>query len=333
MNDHKSNRLAFLAGAGWGGAEVSPLAGDASTRAYFRVALDGNTAILMDAPGGQERIIDAFLSISAFLRTEGFSAPEIFAVDQTRGFVLMEDLGDVLFAGVLVQDSAEELPLYEAAVDVLIALEKSTPPDGMNLFTPQEMVEQASLVFETYCAFAGRGCEAGKKAEVLRQLETVLTGYSGGRSTLLLRDYHAENLIWLPQRKGHARVGLLDFQDAMIGPPGYDLISLLLDARRDVSTDVADAMVTRFAEGTGRNIDTLRAGLAAIGVQRNLRILGVFARLALQSGKPSYVDLIPRVWGHVQSCLRHPALSDLASALDGLLPEPDAAVLDRLRRP
>ena len=149
--------------------------------------------------------------------------------------------------------------------------------------------------------------------------------------TLALRDYHAENLIWRPELVGLARVGLLDFQDAFVAPLGYDLASLLRDARRDVPDDICAAMVAHFMAETGAGAD-FPAQLACLGAQRNLRILGVFARLAVEMGKTRYIPMIPRVWAQLQKDLAHPALSDLRAAVSDILPAPDAALLARLQR-
>ncbi len=152
--------------------------------------------------------------------------------------------------------------------------------------------------------------------------------HADGPRVMILRDYHAENLLWLPERDGIRRVGLLDFQLAQMGQPGYDLVSLLQDARRDVTAETEAAMIRRFADAIGAT--GFDAAYAALGAQRALRILGIFARLCLRGGKPGYVALIPRVWGQLQRNLAHPALAPLATICDGLLPEPTPEVLDRI---
>ena len=161
-------------------------------------------------------------------------------------------------------------------------------------------------------------------------LATVLARHADGPRVLILRDYHAENLLWLPARQGIARAGLLDFQLGQMGQPGYDLVSLLQDARRDVAPATVAAMTARFAAATGAQ--GFDASLAVLGAQRALRILGVFARLALVAGKPAYLPLMPRVWGQVQANLCHPALRDVATLCARLLPPPTAPVLERIAR-
>jgi aminoglycoside/choline kinase family phosphotransferase len=159
----------------------------------------------------------------------------------------------------------------------------------------------------------------------------ALQAHADGPRVLILRDYHAENLLWLPDRIGVARVGLLDFQLAQMGQPGYDLVSLCQDARRDAGLGVAAAAVRHYLDLTGQGAATLDAGLAVLGAQRALRILGIFARLCLLGGKPGYVALIPRVWGQLQQNLSHPALAGLAPICHRLLPEPTPERLERIR--
>ncbi len=161
-------------------------------------------------------------------------------------------------------------------------------------------------------------------------LETCLIQAAPGGGAVSLRDCHAENLMWLPDREGIARVGLLDFQDAVAVHPAYDLVSLLQDARRDVSGEVADAMIDRYARVGEWNPDDLGAAVAGLGLQRNLRILGIFARLAIQDGKARYLSMMPRVWGHIERNLDHPAMSAVARRIHDAFPAPTPDVLERL---
>lgn len=326
MDDRFEMARAFLAATEWAGGAVRPLAGDASSRRYFRVSLGDRNAVLMDAPPVDGQAVGPFIEIAGVLRGMGLSAPRVLAQDRARGFLLLEDLGDAVFAQVIAQDPTEEMALYEAAVDVLIYLDRQAAPGFVPRFSPRVMAAQVAPFFEWYLA------DQALMGAFQAGLETVLySAWSG--SSLMLRDFHAENLIWLPERPGLARVGLLDFQDAMGGPSGYDLVSLLQDARRDVSPDVTTTMITRFAQGTGRDAEQFAALYAAIGVQRNLRILGVFARLSLLHGKPRYLEFIPRVWKHAQTCLKHAALNDLAELVRQSEAEPTNALMQRLREP
>lgn len=335
MTDRSALAQDFLSRAGWGEARHAALAGDASHRRYERLTCPdtGRTAIFMDAPAERGEDVRPFVRIARFLRENGLSAPEIFAEDAEGGFLLLEDLGDDLYARVVQRDPRLEPVLYETAADVLVALHAADPPD-LPPYDPPLMTELAALAFDKYRdGIAGTPDPAAREAFAAAfrpLLEEVMQGVV---PVVILRDYHAENLLWLPQRAGIARVGLLDFQDAMLGHPVYDLVSLLQDARRDVPVAIERAMIARYADRTGSDRTRVETACAILGAQRNLRILGVFARLSLESGKSHYVDLIPRVWGLLQRDLVHPALAPVKDMLGRGLPEPTPDNLRRLKRP
>jgi aminoglycoside/choline kinase family phosphotransferase len=321
----------FLTKAGWADAARAPLAGDASNRRYERLRRPAHSpAVLMDAPPAKGEDVRPFIHIAEHLSSLGLSAPRIMARDEAHGFLLLEDLGDALFARVIPEHPQLELPLYETATDVLLKLHSAALPDGLAPYAPPLMTELAALAFDWYLGQT-TGANPQARATFTAAFEPLLTNRAGECSVLVQRDYHAENLLWLPDRAGAARVGLLDFQDAMIGHPAYDLVSLLQDARRDVPPAIETAMVTRYLDQSGRDRDTFTTAYAVIGAQRNLRILGVFARLCLRDGKPHYVDLIPRVWDLLQRDLDHPALIPIAAILRKALPAPSATFLRELK--
>lgn len=312
---------ALLDAAGWGTADRVPLAGDASARSYRRLTRGRDTAVLMDSPPRTGDDPADFVTVAGHLADLGLSAPKVLVQDLAQGFLLLEDLGDDLYARLLSAGRADETALYAAATDVLIHLQAAPVPAGLPDLSEQEWAEATDLAFHWY-----RRCtigDAGDPAPATRAMTDLLTIHSGPR-VMILRDYHAENLIWMPQRDGLARVGLLDFQLAQTGQRGYDLVSLLQDARRDVPLALEDAMIRRFDPSKA-----FRTQYAVLGAQRNLRILGIFARLAVM-GKPAYLPLIPRVWGYLQHNLSHPALAPLAQVLD--LPPPTPDMLDRIAR-
>ena len=318
---------AFLQAAGWSDAQRLPLAGDASARRYERLER-GETAILMDAPSGLAEPVADFARIDRHLAALGLSAPRILAEDSRHGFMLLEDLGPGLYPAVLAVDPAAEPVLYRTAVDVLIHLQAHpAPPDLPNL-TAADWAEAAALAIDWYRRAALGNVDG--RADFTATLGATLAAWADGPRVLILRDYHAENLLWLPARTGLARAGLLDFQAAQMGQSGYDLVSLLQDARRDVPESVEAAMIAHFARSRGLDPAAFRTAYATLGAQRALRILGIFARLCLQGGKARYVRLIPRVWGQLQRNLAHPALSDLVALCDRLLPPPTPDVLTRL---
>ena len=319
----------LLAQVGWEAARRSLLAGDASTRRYERLALRGETRILMDQPPGPGDDVGAFVRIDRHLRAIGLNAPMIWAEDQAQGFLLLEDFGDDVFAKVMAEEEQSQTPLYRAAVDVLVHIEHSPPATGIPDLANADWAGAAGLVLDWYC----RGI-TGQMAEArafTAALQDVLDRHASGPKVMILRDYHSENLMWLPGREGLCKVGILDFQLAQMGQRGYDLVSLLQDARRDVPPEVERVMIRHYLDATGAPEAAFLATCAALGAQRALRILGIFARLCLVDGKPGYVDLIPRVWQHLQRNLAHPELATLRQICDGLLPEPRPETLDRIR--
>ena len=330
MPDRSAKADAFCTRAGWGGVPRGFLAGDASARRYERLRdAAGRTAVLMDAPPDAGEDVGAFLRVDAHLRGLGLSAPEVLAADEASGFVLLEDLGDDLFARLLARDPSVEPPLYEAATDVLVTLQSHPPADGLAVYDAAAMAAAISPTFDWY-RFAATG-ERADQSLICALMADLLARHAGGPPVMILRDYHAENLIWLPDRQAEARVGLLDFQQAMLSHRAFDLVSLLQDARRDVPRDVEERMIARFVAATGVGDGPFRAAYALIGAQRHLRILGVFARLSLHSGKPQYVDLIPRVWRDLWRDLSHPAALSLARKLRLLLPEPTPTLLQKIK--
>jgi N-acetylmuramate 1-kinase len=330
MSDRDALIAAFVAATDWAGARRRPLAGDASNRRYERLHLDGKTAVLMDAPRDKGEDIRPFVKIAEYLASIGLSAPGIIAADDQHGFLLLEDLGDDLFARVIPRDPALETHLYEAATDVLVHLHAAPPPIGLAAYDGPVMLDMAALAWRWYRAGAVAE-DAAAEAAFRAAFAPVLARHVAPTPVLIQRDYHAENLLWLPDRIGPARVGLLDFQDAMLGHPAYDLVSVLQDARRDVPPAIEDAMIARYVAATGQDDGAFRASYAVLGVQRNLRILGVFARLCMMGGKAHYIDLIPRVWALLRRDLAHPALATVAPHVIDSLPAPTTDILGKLK--
>jgi aminoglycoside/choline kinase family phosphotransferase len=353
-SNRASERAAFLKEAGWLGARVESLAGDASTRSYQRLFLHGRSAILMNAPTAKEsaacppaateseRIglgynamarlagpnLHAFLAVASALRAAGLSAPQIYAADPTRGFALLEDLGDDLFARAIPL-GANEQELYETAVDALLLLRRSRIfPENSAAYTMLAydrvaLVAEAALLVEWYWPFR-TGSPPGAALDEHADLWAEALQAVSAPETMVLRDYHAENLLWLPERIGPQRVGVIDFQDALIGSAAYDLVSLLEDARRDVPPDLAQTMIARYcanAAGEDFSEDDFRRDYALLAAQRNAKILGIFARLVRRDGKPRYAELLPRVENHFRRDLLRPELARLRKFYGARLPE------------
>ena len=314
---------AFLERSGWGDASSKPLAGDASHRRYERLSEARRKAVLMIAPPETGEDTRPFTRAARHLTGLGLSAPAIIADDPATGLLLIEDLGDDLFARIAERRPDLEAGIYRNAVDVLAHIHAQPLPEWAEPYDRDALVDRAGLAFDWY---AGHPAPAG----VVAELRLLFDDTPGLTDTLVLRDYHAENLLWLPGRAGLARTGLLDFQDAMAGHRAYDLVSLIEDARRDLAPDRGGSLVDRYLARTGLPEKGFRRAYALLGAQRNLRILGVFARLAIRDGKPGYLQLIPRVWAHLQTDLTHPALSRLRDLVLDELPEPVAAHIEHL---
>ena len=329
VSDHKRERQrrAFAARAGWSDADHAPLAGDASARRYERLTRADATAVLMDDPPPGHSL-GTFIRIAHLLRDMGHAAPEVFAADEDLGFALLEDFGDDSFAVLLAgpASAALERTLYEAATDVLADLRRRPAPPDLPLYDPAWMLRDAALFLETApCGVAAPAMAADFAAAWRAPLEEAA---AAGPAVLCLRDFHAGNLMWLPapgdggcDTSGRHRVGLLDFQDARLGPAAYDLVSLLQDARRDLGAGLEAAMVARYLRATAeRNDAAFRAAYAILGAQRAVRIIGVFRRLARRDGKPAYLAHLPRVWRHLDANLAHPALAPVRAWFDRWVP-------------
>lgn len=319
MSDRLALSTDFLRKAGWGEAARARLAGDASFRKYERLNRNGEPAVLMDAPPPQEDT-RPFLRIARHLAALGYSAPRVLAEDTEHGFLLLEDLGDDLFARLL-ERGADETMLYEATIDFLLDLHRHPAPSLIAPYNEERLIAEVELFLDWYLpALTGRETPTPQR-QAFRFLWNILAPEVAKEPrVLVLRDFHAENLLWLPDREGAAKLGLLDFQDAVAGHPAYDLVSLLEDARRDVSPDLAEAMLERYIAGSGADDQQFRRAYAILGAQRNIRILGVFTRLWKRDGKPQYQAFMPRMWRLVERDLAHPALADLRGWMDAIVP-------------
>lgn len=332
MSDRAALARSFLDTTPWAGGRTALLAGDASNRRYERVwhTRTGETAVLMDAPPERGEDVRPFVHIARHLRGIGLSAPKIIAQSPQDGFLLLEDLGDDLFTRVLARDPGPEMTFYSAATDVLIALHRAELPQ-LEPYSVDLMIEHADLMFEKYLAPIRGHDDPALRARFAARFGEILAQTAQSPPVLVQRDYHADNLLWLPDRQGIARVGLLDFQDALAGHPAFDLMSLLQDIRRDVPAGVEAAMIRRYIDQTGWDDHGFRTAYMVLGAQRSLRILGVFARLAVDFGKPQYLPIMPKVWDNLRLNLEHPALAPVADMLLEVLPAPTPDALARLK--
>ncbi len=350
---------AFLARAGLGAAERRPLPGDASTRRYVRLVRAGAAPLmLMDAPQAAESApagpdadaqarraagynalarlsagrVEAFAAVAAWLRGLGLSAPEVVAWDGAAGLAVLEDLGDELYARRIEAGEAAG-PLYTAAVDVLVRLHREAPPEALPvrggawpLLTYDALALQTGvdLFLDWWPRYAGLA-QFGEaaRADWKRLWAPVQAQGEAGATAFTHRDYHAENLLWLPDRTGLARVGLLDFQDAVRAHPAWDLLSLLQDARRDVEPDLEAAMLARYLAVAGASMDRdlFLADYAGLAALNNARIAGLFARLVVRDGKPRYRAFLPRMGRLLTRNLAHPELAGLKAWFERHVPE------------
>ena len=317
-------REAFLTDAGWAGAKSTPVAGDLSARRYTRLTASTGSAILMECAPEDDTSLRAFLKMTHWLRAQNLSAPEIYASSTTAGLALLEDFGDAKLTTLIARDASVQLPFYETLLDALVTVRDAPPPD---LETPSaRALCEATLLADDW--YPGANSEA--LSAFRAGLETVLKRILQTPATVSLRDFHADNIIWLPSRKGAQKAGLLDYQDAFLTHPAYDLMSLLTDARTDVSPTLQKHMIEAYAARTGDSVEALTEAVAILGAQRNLRILGIFARAARRDRKPHHLPSMPRVYGHLISCCAHPSLAPFSGNIADALPAPDAALLKGL---
>ncbi len=355
-SDRNAAINAFLAEAGWGGGERRSLGEDASTRRYERVYQGSDVAVLMDAPPAaegkpcgpdastQERIlagwngrtrlaacrVDAFVGVGEHLRSLGLSAPEVIAFDVEQGFALLEDLGDTIYK-TEIENGASERELYLAATAALAHVHNAPAREIVSAaewrwpileYDTLALTTGADLFPKWYPAY-----DKGVKFSGSLQLEfdgiiRALSDYLASLpQVLMLRDYHAENLLWLPERDGLKKVGILDYQDAVRGPAAWDLAMFIQDARRDVSPAVAREVFRGYLALTGNEEESFKRDFDIAGAINALRIIGVFARLVRRDNKPKYEAFLPREWGHLKSSLQNPALKDLKRVLEIAAPQ------------
>ena len=277
----------------------------------------------MDAPPDVDASTVAFVRMTGFLRKAGFSAPKVLSEDNRNGFVLLEDLGDELLSTLIAQNLDLRPEFSEKAVDFLVELHGVAPP-ALPAPTPADMTGWVLMVRDWY-----PGVETSGFSTLCASLETVLGDLDCLPRVTSLRDFHAGNLVWLPDRTGPSQIGLLDYQDAFLGPPAYDLVSLVTDVRLPMDAGLIDTMTNRYINATGTDPEIFAASVAANSFQRNLRILGIFARLAIRDGKPGYLTFLPNVWAQLEHALRHPWLKPLRAPFAAAIPLPNTVSFDQ----
>ncbi len=309
----------FLREAGFGAARIDPLPADASFRTYARLRGGPRPALLMDAPPPED--VRPFLAIGRHIAGLGLSAPEIIAADDTRGFLVIEDFGEATHASLL-DAGADPMPLYLEAAEALAALHAAPPPASLPPWGPARMSETASATFLDWWwpAAFGQDPDAEARTHFDAAIRGMLAPFAAAGG-FVHRDFFPANLMRLADRAGPRRTGLLDFQDAAIGHPAYDLVSLVEDARRDVPPAVRDAAIGRYLEVRGDVVrEDFAAAMAVCAAQRHLRVAALWVRLARRDGKPRYLIHGSRCWRLLAAALDHPATRPLREFLDARVP-------------
>lgn len=338
MPDRDWRRDQFLAHHGWKTEHRNLLADDASFRSYDRLIDGDRRAVLMNAPPPEEDT-RPFVQIAGHLKKCGLRAPDIYAADTDQGFLLLEDFGDRTYTQVLKSDPDQERALYELAVDVLIHLHRQPPsllaPETVDTYSTDHYLREVRLFTDWYLP---RVLDEALPKEALVSYEALWSeafDFVAQQSrALVLRDFHVDNLVWLPDAKGISACGLLDFQDALVGSNTYDLMSLLEDARRDVSDDLADHLKARYYAAfpalgpDSAEREAFEAAYAITGAGRHAKVIGIFTRLCFRDAKPDYLIHIPRVWKLLERSLTHPMLEGLADWIETYVPVPGHLVPD-----
>ncbi len=353
----RAERIAVLRGfideAGFGEAQRRRMQGDASTRIFERLTADNRTTVLMNAPRRPDgppvrdgkpysaiahlaEDIVPYIALASGLRRIDLSAPEILHADLDQGLILMEDLGD---EHIVSGDPAAPVEIrYATAVELLASLHARNLPDRLPVTSTLDyrlprydigaFLIEAELLLDWYLVHAGAPLREAARVAFVRLWRNALEPAMEAPATWVLRDYHSPNLLWLPQREGVGRIGLVDFQDALIGPAAYDVASLLQDARVDVPENMEMNLLGRYVRARLNQDGDFDTGgftllYATLAAQRATKILGIFARLQRRDGKPQYLRHIPRLWGYLQRSLAHPALAGLKAWYAANVPSPD----------
>ncbi|GHF22720.1 aminoglycoside phosphotransferase [Kordiimonas sediminis] len=323
--DRMEAQYQFIADCGWSEADLFPLQADASGRTYTRLIKSDATALLMDAstPGQN---LGAYVSVAEGLSGMGFRVPAIYAQDLSNGLALIEDFGDKTFSNELGSAAGDdEATLYDLALDVLLKLRETPVPATLQVpdYSLDKLLEEVSRFLKWFVP-AVRGAEVSEDETkiFLDAWSETLDVLDDETTVLVHRDFHVDNLMLIDGEAGVKRCGLLDFQDAVLGSPVYDLVSLLEDARRDVSPTIKTNVIQRYLDRVRvQNSAALKRDMAILGAQRHTKILGIFVRMSVEKGKHGYLPYIPRVQQQLSAALEHPSLKKVRKATDDIVPD------------
>ena len=333
----------FVKNAEWEEAELTPLKGDASFRSYTRLLMAGQRALLMDAPKPQENI-DAYLDMTAHLRSLGCRVPDIYAEDREQGFAIIEDFGEDTFKDLLLDNECDEETLYKLAIDALKHIHTHSDATKVDIpaYDIDSLMREVMLLADWFIPKArGKGLTKVELARYKTVWKEALRDVAADNSVLVLRDYFVDNLMRVEGNGPIEQCALLDYQDAMIGSPAYDLVSLIEDARRDISPDVRRAALAHYFDGND-NVDRLKMleHISILGAQRHAKVLGIFTRLSERDDKHHYLAHLPRVQKLFSRSLSSPKLSGVRDVIYDLIPnlgdihfEPPVPGFDALKPP
>ena len=325
MTEREEHKKKFLTKNDLLFAPAEAITSDASNRKYFRLTKGVKTIILMDSNPETNEPINNFIYFTNFLRAHNFSAPKIYDADIPNGLLLLEDLGKSNFAKILKTKPNIETIVYEEAANQLINMQGKETPKLAKPYSIEILIKESLLFFQWYL---GEKNSSRLSTQFVSLLTPLLQKIKQTKPTLVLRDFHAENLIWIDDRTHFQRVGLLDYQDALIGHPAYDIASLLKDARRDVTIELHDHILNYYLYMTKQNKDLFMRDYSILSAQRNLKIIGIFTRLSIRDNKKNYLNLIPRVWKNLEDDFTHPELKNLSEFIIASAPFPN---LDKLK--
>ena len=325
MGDRDALISRFLTEAGWSAAKRVRIAGDLSARRYFRLkGAGGETVVLMDADPKLDPSTPRFVQVTNWLRAANLSAPDILASAADDGLLLLEDFGDTKVSDAIKSEPDLRSGIYTLTLELIDRVQER-PLDGLHTPSPQELVNLTRLADDYYPHI-----DQARLKPFRALLETVLAEILSEPPAVSLRDFHADNLIWLPNRAGFRRLGILDYQDAFLTHPVYDVVSLLTDARTDIEPEFRTRMIREYAQRSGRNLAEVSRAFAAFSAQRNLRILGIFARSASRDGKSVHLPKLPRVYGYLIEALRHPVFASVAQDAIAAIPPPTPEMIEAL---
>jgi len=300
--------------------KIKAINSDASFRRYFRVA----GKILMDANPTVVDDLDAFINIDNLLINISLNAPKIYSIDKENGFLLLEDLGDNLFSKVLNVSNEENL--YKKAIDILVYLHgrdinQFSKNNLVENYSDEKLISESELFIEWYIkSHLSIKINENQINEFKEIFSKIITSLQLKYDTLVLRDFHVDNLVLQHSRSGLRQVGLLDFQDAVLGQSSYDLISLIEDVRRPISSELKTSLIKYFIDATGYNSEQLDNEMAFYSVQRNLKILGIFCRLSIRDQKSQYMKFNDNAWQFINNNLKNPLMIDIYKWLKLNLP-------------